>query len=48
MYLALVSRECLSQGMRKAEGTSEKMDHLVKTRNQAIQRLQQEIAVSTI
>ncbi|XP_064383730.1 cilia- and flagella-associated protein 58-like [Halichondria panicea] len=37
-------RDILTKGMRKAEGTSEKMDHLVKTRNQAIQRLQQEIA----
>ena len=38
---------CLvGQGLRKAEGTSEKMEHLVKTRNQSIQRLQQEIAVS--
>lgn len=34
------------QGLRKAEGSAEKMQHFVKIREQSIQTQQQEIAVS--
>ena len=34
-----------TQGLRKAEGSTEKVSHLMKIKEQTIQTLQQEIAV---
>ena len=43
--LSVISTPAPTQSLRKAEGSSEKLQHLVKMKDQSIQTLQQDVAV---